>query len=204
VKLYGVRTPVVTKLADRYFGQLEGSDKTFVFALCNELFCSGYLEESFIASRWSYKMHDHMEREDFRLFDHWVQACISNWAACDTFCNHTVGAFMEKFPECVWRLSSWACSDSRWVRRAAAVSLIIPAKRGKFLDEAFVIAGLLLTDPEDLVQKGYGWLLKEESRVHRDAVFSFVMKHKDRMPRTALRYAIELMPPEMKKTAMAR
>jgi hypothetical protein len=33
------------------------------------------------------------------------------------------------------------------------------AKRGKFLDEVFVIADLLLADEDDMVQKGYGWLL---------------------------------------------
>jgi hypothetical protein len=31
-----------------------------------------------------------------------------------------------------------------------------------------------------------------------------VLARKERMPRTALRYAIELMPPEKRKLAMAR
>jgi 3-methyladenine DNA glycosylase AlkD len=90
------------------------------------------------------------------------------------------------------------------MKRAAAVSLIIPAKRGKYLAEVFVMADRLLTDGDDMVQKGYGWLLKEASRLHQDEVYDYVIRHKHVMPRTALRYAIELMPKEMKVEAMRR
>jgi 3-methyladenine DNA glycosylase AlkD len=55
-----------------------------------------------------------------------------------------------------------------------------------------------------MVQKGYGWLLKEASRKHQQEVFEFVVKHKRVMPRTALRYAIEKMPQDLRKQAMAR
>jgi 3-methyladenine DNA glycosylase AlkD len=90
------------------------------------------------------------------------------------------------------------------MRRASAVSLIVPAKHGKFLKESIEIADLLLTDTDDMVQKGYGWLLKEASRKHTDEVFAYVMKNKRRMPRTALRYAIELMPKELKAETMKK
>jgi 3-methyladenine DNA glycosylase AlkD len=84
------------------------------------------------------------------------------------------------------------------MRRASAVSLIVPAKHGKFLKESIEIADHLLTDTDGIVQKGYGWLLKEASRKHTGEVFAYVMKNKRLMPRTALRYAIELMPKELK------
>jgi 3-methyladenine DNA glycosylase AlkD len=87
---------------------------------------------------------------------------------------------------------------------ASAVSLIVPAKHGRFLKESIEIADLLLTDTDDMVQKGYGWLLKEASRKHTEEVFAYVMKNKRRMPRTALRYAIELMPKELKAEAMKK
>ena len=57
---------------------------------------------------------------------------------------------------------------------------------------------------DDLVQKGYGWMLKAASEAHCNEVFDFVMKNKDIMPRTALRYAIEKMPKELKAMAMAK
>ena len=90
------------------------------------------------------------------------------------------------------------------MRRASAVSLIVPAKHGRFLKESIEIANLLLTDTDDMVQKGYGWLVKEASREHTDDVFAYVMKNKRVMPRTALRHAIELMPKELKAEAMKK
>lgn len=204
VKLYGVKTAAVMKLADRTFRELGSQDKTLIFSLCEELFSSRCMEESFIAARWSEKFHREYEPEDFTVFERWVDTYVTNWASCDTLCNHTVGSFLEMFPEYVPRLTAWTLSENRWMRRGAAVSLIVPAKKGMFLGEAFSIADLLLTDTDDLVQKGYGWLLKEESRRHEDEVFAFVLARKDRMPRTALRYAIERMPPEKRKMAMVK
>jgi 3-methyladenine DNA glycosylase AlkD len=204
VKLYGVKTAAVMKLADRTFRELGNRDKTTVFTLCEELFSSGCMEESFIAARWSEKLHRQYEPDDFTVFDRWVDTYITNWASCDSFCNHTVGSFLEMFPEYVPRLTAWARSENRWMRRGAAVSLIVPAKKGKFLKEAFSLADLLLNDDDDLVRKGYGWLLKEESRRHQDEVLAFVVARKNRMPRTALRYAIELMPPEKRRLAMEK
>ena len=68
------------------------------------------------------------------------------------------------FPNQVSTLKKWAKSKNMWMRRAAAVSLIIPAKKGLFLKDIFEIADILMMDKEDLVQKGYGWMLKEASR----------------------------------------
>lgn len=90
------------------------------------------------------------------------------------------------------------------MRRAGAVSLIIPARRGKFLKDILEIADLLLIDEDDLVQKGYGWMLKAASQAHEREIFEYVMKNKNVMPRTALRYAIEKMPKELKTKAMER
>jgi 3-methyladenine DNA glycosylase AlkD len=129
---------------------------------------------------------------------------VDNWAKCDTLCNHTLGTFVEMHPEFIENLAGWARSENRWLRRASAVTLILPARKGLFLKEVFEISDILLMDKDYMVQKGYGWLLKETSKKHQSEIFDYVMKQKAKIPRTALRYAIEKMPVEMRRKAMAR
>jgi len=205
IKLYGVRAPVVKKIAREHFKSVyDHHGKAEIYFLCENLWKSGYLEESFIACEWSYRLREKYEEKDFKLFEKWIDKYVSNWASCDTFCNHTVGEFLLQFPAYVATLKKWTKSTNRWKRRAAAVSLIIPAREGKFLNDVLEIAEILLHDEDDLVQKGYGWMLKAASQVHQQAVFEYVMSKKPVMPRTAFRYAIEKMPDELKKLAMQK
>lgn len=204
VKLYGVKTAIVTKISKEYFGYVKNWDKIKIYDLCEELWKSGYLEESFVACNWSYALHKQYTPEDFLVFEKWLRLYVNNWASCDTFCNHTVGTLVEMYPELLEYLIQWTQSENRWLRRGAAVTLIIPARHGKLLEYVFRIADALLVDKDDLVQKGYGWMLKAASEVHQKEVFDYVMKNKSVMPRTALRYAIEKMPAVLKKQAMEK
>jgi 3-methyladenine DNA glycosylase AlkD len=202
VKYYGVKTEVVGKIAKKYWKQVKTLDKQTIFKLCEELYRSDYTEEAFIVSFWLPSYIEHLEPSDLATFKMWIERYINNWAKCDGFCNHTIGDLIQKYPESISELKSWAKSKNRWLKRAAAASLIVPAKKGDFMQEAFEICDVLLADEDDMVQKGYGWLLKEESRKHQKEVFDYVVKNRRIMPRTALRYAIELMPKELKAQAM--
>jgi 3-methyladenine DNA glycosylase AlkD len=204
IKLYGVKTVIVRKVGKEYFKAIKDKKKTEIFDLCEELWRSGYMEESFIACNWSYFVCKDYEPNDFEVFEKWVNNYVSNWASCDTLCNHTVGTFVEMYPEYLSDLKKWAKSKNRWMRRASAVSLIIPAKQGKFLKDIFEIADTLLLDQDDLVQKGYGWMLKAASRTHQKEIFDYIIKKKSIMPRTALRYAIEKMPKGLRIKAMEK
>ena len=68
---------------------------------------------------------------------------------------------------------------------------------------------------DDLVQKGYGWMLKAANMSepsakgdetiqakHLDTVFNFVVKNKSAMTHTALHYAIEKMSADLKAKTM--
>lgn len=204
VKMYGVKSAVGTRIARKHFKAIQDKSKSHIFALCEELWKSGIMEESFVACNWSYYVRKDYSPADFVIFERWVDKYVKNWASCDTLCNHTIGSFIDMYPEFLAGLKRWALSDNRWVKRASSVSLIIPARNGKFLNDIFEIADTLLTDKDDMVQKGYGWMLKVASKNHEKEVFNYVIKHKSVMPRTSLRYAIEKMPYELKVKAMAK
>jgi 3-methyladenine DNA glycosylase AlkD len=204
VKFHGVKSNLVERIARERFKQIQASGKGGVFALCEVLLKTDYGEEAAIACDWAYRLRDSFEPDDFEVFEHWLTTYVNNWAKCDTLCNHTVAAFVEMYPEYLARLKRWTHSENRWLRRAAAVTLILPARKGNFLQDVFEIADSLLTDADDLVQKGYGWMLKEASKPHQREVFDYILTHRVSMPRTALRYAIEKMPDDMRRRAMAR
>jgi 3-methyladenine DNA glycosylase AlkD len=204
VKLYGLKSALTSKIGKDHYKKLADKTKTNIFSLCEELWQSAYMEESFIACNWSYNVCKDYQVADFKIFELWVNKYITNWASCDTFCNHTIGTFIEMHPAYLPKLKIWATSDNRWVKRAAAVSLIVPARKGLFLDEIFEIADTLHSDKDDMVQKGYGWMLKVASQKHQKEVFDYVMSKKNTMPRTSLRYAIEKMPDDLRKKAMEK
>jgi len=202
VKFYGLKTASVDKVGKKYFELLKNEDKNTIFELCEELLKSGYMEEAWIAANFADRLNKKYEPDDFKIFERWVEKYIDNWAECDTLCNHAVGTFVTMYPEYIDKLKTWTKSKNRWMKRASAVTLIIPARKGKFLKDIFQIADNLLTDTDDMVQKGYGWMLKAASQAHQKEVFEYVMRNKLIMPRTALRYAIEKMPQDLRKKCM--
>lgn len=202
--VYGIKMSEVSIIGKEFYKQIKDCSKQEIFEICEELWKSKYLEEAVVACICSESLHKKYEPSDFAIFEHWVRNYVNNWADCDTLCNHTVETFVMTYPEYVNELKKWAKSSERWVKRASAVTLIIPARKGMFLKEIFEIADILLSDKDDMVQKGYGWMLKAASQAYQKEVFEYVMSKKAVMPRTALRYAIEKMPEELRKEAMKK
>jgi 3-methyladenine DNA glycosylase AlkD len=204
ITVYGVKSATVQKISKELFAEVKDKPKAEILAACEKLWQSGYMEESFVSCVWSEKLGKKLDPADFEILERWIKNYVNNWASCDTLCNHTVGDFVMMYPEFISKLKEFARSENRWVKRAAAVSLIVPARKGLFLNDIFEIADILLLDKDDLVQKGYGWMLKSASQAHQQEVFEYVMRKKPVMPRTALRYAIEKMPEVLKKQAMQK
>ncbi len=204
IKLHGVKSADTMKIAKLLLPEIRDKSKAEILKICTQLWQTGYFEEGIIACEWAFKLRKQYEPADFKIFEMWIANYVTNWATCDTLCNHTVGDFIMMYPDFLEKLKTFAKSPNRWMRRAAAVSLIVPARKGLFLNSIFELADILLLDKDDLVQKGYGWMLKAASEAHQQKVYEFVVTRKDTMPRTALRYAIEKMPAELKKKAMEK
>lgn len=205
IKIYGVRTPLVRKIANKYFAEIKDLEKKQIFKLSEELLKSGYNEEATIAFQWAYALRKKFQLSDFKIFESWLKKYVDNWGKCDDYCTHVLGEFILQYPKYLPQLNVWAKSKNRWVRRAAAVILIYPVRyKEDYLKKVFAIADILLMDEDDLVQKGYGWMLKEAGNKYQKQVFIYVMKNKHKMPRTALRYAIEKMPQNLRQKALAK
>ena len=203
-KFYGVSTPIVRKLSSEFFQKIKKKQKQEMLQLCGYLLESGYSEERTIAFDWAFRLRKTYEKTDFRFLETWLMKYVHGWGACDDLCTHALGASIYQFPTFTQRVREWTRSRNRWVRRASAVSLIYSVRRKRHLGAVLETADALLTDQDVMVQKGYGWMLKEASNNYPKEVFAYVMKNKQEMPRTALRYAIEKLSPELRRKAMKR
>lgn len=204
IKLLGVKTPVFRKITQKYFSAIQDRPKQEIFGLCEKLLESGFMEELGVAFDWAFRLRDKFEKKDFAILESWLKKHVTNWGVCDNLCCRALGYFIYKFPEYFPKVKKWAVSKNRWVRRASAVVLIYSIQKKKSLAPVFEIADILVLDKDDMVQKGYGWMLKVASNHEPNKVFEYVMRHKREMPRTALRYAIEKLSPDLRKQAMAK
>jgi 3-methyladenine DNA glycosylase AlkD len=202
IQSLGIPLPEVHAISRSYNRILRQWDREDIFDLCETLLSSGRFEESIIACHWSRLPQKQYRAADIKKFAQWIDRYVGNWATCDAFCNHTVGLLLMMFPSEIQQLMRWAQHKNRWMRRASAVSLIVPGGRGFFVHEIEQIAVLLLEDGDDMVQKGYGWMLKVTYKSHPKRMEAFVRKYGNRMPRTALRYAIEKWPEEKRKAML--
>lgn len=126
------------------------------------------------------------------LYDLYIRRTdrINNWDIVDSSCRDVMGAYILDHPEEVARLREFARSENMWERRIAMVSCWAFIRENK-LDVPYEIAETLLGDDHDLIHKAVGWMLRTAGDKDPDRLREFLARHIQRMPRTALRYAIE-------------
>lgn len=198
----GVRTNIVKKITNSFYNEYK-KELTYyeIKELSEKLLSSNIFEYGIIAIYLLKKFTKIMDKKEFIDFDIWIDKYIHNWAHCDLFLTGVIGEIIKDNPELAKQTLSWTKSNNRWKRRASAVAYIKIIKNKTFLPIVFQTVEKLKYDNDDLVQKGYGWALKDASYWHKDKVINFLLKHKD-MPRTALRYACERLKKEEKESIL--
>jgi 3-methyladenine DNA glycosylase AlkD len=135
------------------------------------------------------------------VFDFYLRhtSSINNWDLVDTSAPYIVGEHLvSRSRRVLYRLCK---SANWWERRIAMVATAAFIDRGD-LEETFTIAARLLDDKHDLVHKAIGWMLREAGTHSRARLVGFLKHNYSRMPRTALRYAIEHLPGAQRKAAL--
>ena len=115
---------------------------------------------------------------------------INNWDLVDRAAPYVIGSYLFDFDKSRKILYKLAISKDTWERRTAIVSTLYFIGKGD-VDDAFKIAEILLKDDQDLIHKGIGWALRYAGDKDPQRLLSFLDEHAAKMPRVALRYAIE-------------
>jgi 3-methyladenine DNA glycosylase AlkD len=124
---------------------------------------------------------------------------INNWDLVDVSAATIVGSHLPRGDRALLR--TLAKSRILWERRIAIVATYEYIKHGDYRD-TLAVARLLLDDTHDLIHKAVGWMLREVGKRDRSAEEKFLARHAPRMPRTMLRYAVERLPPSLRRKHM--
>lgn len=124
---------------------------------------------------------------------------VNNWDLVDASAGPIVGGRILDPGGDHALLDRLARSALLWDRRIAMVATHQLIRAGVTAD-TYRIAELLLDDRHDLIHKAVGWMLREAGkRVDEAELRAFLDRWAGRMPRTALRYAIERLDPDTRK-----
>jgi 3-methyladenine DNA glycosylase AlkD len=133
------------------------------------------------------------------IFDFYLKNIryVNNWDLVDLSAHRILGAYLSDKPRMI--LYELAESKNIWRRRIAVVSTGYFIRQNNFAD-TLALAEKLLVDEHDLIHKAVGWMLREVGKRDEKVLRKFLDKHRRKMPRTTLRYAIEkFTPAECKK-----
>ncbi|MFZ5451242.1 MAG: DNA alkylation repair protein [Thermodesulfobacteriota bacterium] len=182
----GLRVPVLRGLAKKY----QGLSLTEAEGLLKSPWHEDRLLALFILIRHYYGGGQAFKEEIHRLYlqnTRWV----NNWDLVDASAPHLLGHYLADRDRDI--LTRLAASRNLWERRMAIIATLHFVKQKEY-DETMRIAGLLLGDPEDLIHKAVGWMLREVQKGDNAVAEAFLQAHYRQMPRIMLRYAIERLP----------
>ena len=187
----GLRVPEIRRLVKEY--------QALPFTEITQLLQSSIHEARLLAlliSVRAYTQGDASLQE--QIFNLYLQNTrfINNWDLVDASAEYIVGShlrYRSRSP-----LHALAVSHLLWDRRISIMATFHYIKCGE-LGETLRIAELLLRDPEDLIHKAVGWMLREIGKRDRLTEEGFLNVHYKIMPRTMLRYAIEKFPERLRQ-----
>jgi len=206
-RFLGIKVPVTRSLVKAYAAEATPADCDFlVQSEWHEVRLAGFLLMVEMAKRRA-KTHDiEGVREVVDLYDKRLERA-NNWDLIDLSVKDILFPFWTSSKagakERLRLLDRWADSGMLWRERAAMVGTLAAQKLGS-LDETFRLAERFIVHPHDLMHKASGWMLREAGKKDLDALRAFLAAFHKKLPRTALRYAIERMAPAERQKWMAR
>jgi 3-methyladenine DNA glycosylase AlkD len=204
IKSHGWYTADLRRLAVRCRRSIQKeSGFAFLVQVADQLFRGRALEEKVVAVFLLEKSTSDLDDENFAMLESWLDR-ISSWADHDALVHYLIAPMVAAKTSHVTRVFAWVRSPGRWHRRAACVALIQGTRQKMFFAQITQLSNLLLSDQDDMVQKGLGWLLRETAKADPKRTVPYLMRIRDRAPRLVLRTACETLPPGARTRILSR
>ena len=199
IKLRGWYTAELRKAAVRLRRTiLKQQGLEFLVKVADELFAGEVLEEKAFAVYLLENQIASLGEREFRLLGRWLDR-IRSWADHDALVHYLIAPLIAADRRRLEEVFRWARSRHRWHRRAACVALIQGTRKRMFFPEIVRLSDLLLSDRDDMVQKGLAWLLRETAKADAKTAVPYLLELRQRAPRSLLRTACETLPRATKK-----
>ncbi len=191
----GIRVPVLRQAARKF--------KEADLSVAESLLASEYHEIRLFALIFMVNCFNSKRRSEqgqvYNLFLRKMER-VNNWDLVDTSAPYISGPWLYERDCSV--LYEWMKSTNLWIRRIAIMSAFYFIRQKRY-SETLDLCEFLIHDPEDLIHKAAGWMLREVGNRNKNVEIRFLQQHCQKMPRTMLRYAIEKFPPHERKAWMA-
>jgi 3-methyladenine DNA glycosylase AlkD len=185
-KFLGIRVPKQRSIAKKYFN-LELTD---ILTLLQSPIHEKRLIALILLSA-KFEKGDEATREN--IFNLYIQNTlnVNNWDLVDESAPKIPGRYL--YDKNRKQLYLWANSNNVWERRISILSTFYFIRKGDFTD-TLKLATLLRKDKHDLIQKAVGWMVREVYKSNQTLGLEWILKYKNEIPRTMLRYSIEKIP----------
>lgn len=193
VATYGARGDAVKEISRQVYSVVKRWAPERREELMERLWKRGALESGAAVCHLMRRFAPTFGEREFSLFEQWLDRSVRNWAHCDGVASWLAAGCLANDASLLDRVWQWTDSPNRWKRRAAAVSLLQEARRGRHTDFVLRVAGKLLPERDDMVEKGVGWLLKEAYPPRPAEIAAFLLREGHRASRLTLRIAAEKM-----------
>ena len=200
----GWYTNELRKLARRFSRTIvNDAGIDYLFDVCDDLFQGKVLEEKILAVLMLEDKVAELNGAHFKRLVGWLDR-VSTWADHDGLVSYLIGPLMVVEPRRTAHALRWTKAQDTWHRRAAAVSLIRGVRKQMFAKEAKAVTAVLLGDDDLMVQKGLGWLLREQAKYDRERALPVLRAIRAKAPRLVVRTACETLPEDLKAEVLAR
>ncbi len=189
---YGVRAPATKALIKKYAPTLRQLSTLHRVRLAEHLIASGYGEQKTIALHLLDQSIDFFSPDKFTLVDKLVRQ-LNGWSKVDAYTGSFLRQLLEQQPAALLSLvQGWNHDPDKWLRRTSVVLFTRKvAKSGLHTELALALCERLKFDPEDMVQKGVGWCLKDLMHADKTRVLDYVKQlRKQGAPATLTLYAL--------------
>lgn len=115
---------------------------------------------------------------------------VNHWDLVDLSARFLIGDYLFRNPSKLSLLKKLARSSSLWERRCAILATFPFIHSGQF-SQIFWLTDQLSSDPQPLLHKALGWLLREVGKVDKKALLEFLEPRFEDLPSVLRSYATE-------------